>query len=53
MNISLCIAWFVFGFIVGQILLIGIALAMHEKEDKQDGKRISEQSNNHINQDKQ
>lgn len=43
MNISLCIAWFVFGFIVGQILLIGIALAMHDKEDKENG-RIHKQS---------
>lgn len=44
MNISLCIAWFVFGFIVGQILLIGIALVMHEKENKDNGKDNNDKS---------
>lgn len=52
MNIALCIAWFVFGFIVGQLVLVSIALIIYDKENK-DGKRIQECSNNYVNKDKQ
>lgn len=44
MNIALCIAWFMFGFIVGWILLIGIALGIKEKEDKESGKDNNDKS---------
>ena len=43
MNIALCISWFMFGFIVGQILLIGIALMLHDKENK-NGKNNNDKS---------
>ena len=38
MNVVLCVAWFIFGFIVGQLLLIGIALVMHDIKENKDGK---------------
>ena len=52
MNIQLCIAWFVFGFFVGQIFLIGLALIISEKKENRNGENkegISEQSNNNDN----
>ena len=54
MNIGLAIAWFIFGMIVGQVLLIGIALILHDRENK-DGKEsgIQERGNNYVNKDKQ
>mgnify|MGYP006873017190 CR=1 FL=1 len=48
MNVGLCIAWFVFGMIVGSLILISIAV-IHEDRRTEDGERISEQSNNNYN----
>lgn len=44
MNISLCIAWFIFGMIVGQLILVGIALIVHDKENKENGKDNNDKS---------
>lgn len=54
MNIGLCIAWFIFGLIVGQLILIGIACVLYERDNK-NGKesRVQERSNNYVNKDKQ
>lgn len=52
MNIGLAIAWFIFGMIVGQVLLIGLACIIKENKDgKESG--IQERSNNYVNKDKQ
>lgn len=49
MNISLCIAWFIFGMLVGILLIISIAI-LHEERRIENGK---EQSNNNHNQNQQ
>ena len=58
MNIQLCIAWFIFGFIVGQMVLIAIALIVNDsrierEKENAENKRVSEQGNNNYNKDKQ
>ena len=58
MNILLCIAWFIFGFIVGQMVLIAIALIVNDsrierEKENAENKRVSEQGNNNYNKDKQ
>lgn len=50
MNVISCIVWFIFGSIVGQLLLLAIAIIYGgiKKDDKE--RRVSEQSDNNDNQ---
>jgi hypothetical protein len=39
MSIGLCVAWFIFGFIIGVITIIGIACVVTDiREEKRNGK---------------
>ena len=55
MNIQLCVAWFVFGFFVGQLIIIAIAVITDDMRRNKNGKTkegICKQSSNDNNQGK-